>query len=165
MKPIIVTPKRLLLFGIPALAIFLFYAIGFSVATDALRKKNARLSKTFEEVRELEDRLSKTTEFYQSIIAHQIVVKGQVVKSFAPDEKQFFVTLKNPVLGREYRCVFDNDATTRKKLLDYTYEVENGTANILVLAGFILKDHFTKASVIPLINCFVISSGMSPHFQ
>ena len=156
MKSLTVTLKRLLLFGLPALAVTLFFIIGFAV----LNKKNAEL---MNDLTRANDDLTRTNFIYRQITgSHQIVVKGIVVETINPIG-EIVIRLNNPVLKHQYVCVMPYTPQTQNELNGYVRELETGRSNILVIAGFVLDKPVENR--IAIYNCTIIGGAYEAAFN
>lgn len=144
-----VTIKRLLLFGIPSLAVILFFITGFFM----LNSQNL----------EMRGIIDKNNAGYQQIVGkHQIVVKG-VVSDISHQGNYVIIRLENKVKNTRYACLVKNDAHAKQQLSNFARELETGQSNILVIAGFIVDK--PEGDKMAIGNCTVIGGALEPAFN
>ena len=144
-----ITLKRLLLFGLPALGVILFFIIGFF----SLNSQNL-------EMRGIINRNNLT---YQKIIGkHQIVVKG-ILADVRIDGDKILIRLENKVHQTHYICLLTDRLRASQKLDKFARELESGRANILVVAGFLSER--PRGNTISLYKATVIGGAYEPAFD
>ncbi|MXZ00012.1 hypothetical protein F4Y93_04950 [Candidatus Poribacteria bacterium] len=144
-----VTIKRLLLFGIPSLAVILFFITGFFM----LNSQNL----------EMRGIIDRNNAGYQQIVGkHQIVVKG-VVTNLETKGDEIFIRLNNQVHNTRYVCVVADAHRARQELNKFADELETGRSNILVVAGFLAEK--PRGNTIALYKTTVIGGAYEPVFD
>ena len=144
-----ITLKRLLLIGLPALAVILFFIIGFFM----LNSQNL-------EMRDIIDRNNST--FRQVTGKHQIVVKG-ILSDVKTDRGEILIRLENKVHNTRYVCIVADAQRARQELTKFARELETGRSNILVVAGFLAEK--PRGNTITICKTTVIGGAYEPAFD